>query len=171
MGLVVLISMCALLPSFGLAAGETDLAPTEIEVDLLGIGVFSASKLIWSFERAVTATENDHLHFRVLEIHKSMDAFSADLMLFCARGEPALTAKITVRQHGERPVEYLMVNLRDVTCAGYTSVSKASGAALPTEKVLLGFSEIEARYSPQVAVGGMKIECPELDLCLPMQAP
>ncbi len=50
-------------------------------------------------------------------------------------------------------------------CGLHPSLGLAAG------KTDLASTEIEARCSPQVAVGGMKIECPELDLCLPMQGP
>ena len=163
----------AVCPALLMAQTQTavEQPPTEIEVDLLGVGTFAVSKFIWSFSRAPATVEDGRLVFKSVEIHKPMDEVSTDLMLFCARGEPALAGKISVRQEGDRPLEYLVVNLRQVTCASYTTTSISPGKLAPVEKFFLNFGELEAHYSPHAVVGGLKVDCPELSQCLPMQVP
>lgn len=92
-------------------------------------------------------------NFQDISVTKYLDSASAILMLYCANGDHFTGAKLTVRKAGKKPLEYLLIEMKDVLV---TSVSSggSGGEDRLTENVSLNFREVKVSYKQQKNDGG-----------------
>jgi len=86
-----------------------------------------------------------------LEIVKQVDQASPALMMYLRSNKIVGTAKLTVRKAGQTPVEYFSIELKKVRI---TSLKLESEGTDLTERVRLGFAQVEVTYTPQDSRGG-----------------
>jgi len=78
---------------------------------------------------------------------KLLDKASPPLMAKAVSGIPIPTAVLTGRTAGERPVEFLRIELQNVLVSSYSS--GGSEASLPMESLSLNFERLKIEYKPQ----------------------
>lgn len=88
-----------------------------------------------------------------MSITKWIDKSSPDLMLACCNGKHYPEAKLVVRKAGEKPLEYLIVTLKDVMVTA-VSTGGSGGEDRLTENVTLNFSQVLVDYTEQTVTGG-----------------
>ena len=86
--------------------------------------------------------------FNDLSFTKWVDQASAPLMLHCANGKHIKEATLTVRKAGDKPLEYIVIQLKDIIIAS-VSTGGSGGANRLTESVSLNFAEVEYKYTVQ----------------------
>jgi type VI secretion system secreted protein Hcp len=84
---------------------------------------------------------------------KYIDKASPSLFLNCASGKHIPTATLTVRKAGEKPLEYLKLELTEVLVSS-VSTGGSGGEDRLTENVTLNFAKVKVTYTPQNAKGG-----------------
>lgn len=84
---------------------------------------------------------------------KYVDKSSPNLMQFCCSGKHFDKALLTVRTAGDKPLEYLKVNLETVKITS-VSTGGSGGEDRLTENVTLNFSKYKVSYQPQGKDGG-----------------
>ena len=87
-----------------------------------------------------------------ITVTKYVDKSTPNLISACCVGKHIKEATITVRKAGEKPVEYVVVKLKDVLIANISSGGSGGDDRL-TESVTLNFAEFEYTYLPQKADG------------------
>jgi len=88
-----------------------------------------------------------------LSVTKYIDSSSAPLMLSCCNGAHFDTAVLTVRKAGEKPVEYVTIQLQEVLITS-VETGGSGGQDRLTESVTLNFAKVKMEYLPQEAKGG-----------------
>lgn len=88
-----------------------------------------------------------------LSFTKYVDSSSADLQLFCANGKHIAKATLVVRKAGEKPLEYIIIELTECLVSS-VSTGGSGGEDRLTENVTLNFEEIHYKYVPQSDKGG-----------------
>lgn len=83
-----------------------------------------------------------------LSITKYVDKSTPELMLACANGKHFDKAVLTVRKAGEKPVEYIKLNLEDVMVTAL-STGGSGGEDRLTENVTLNFAKYKIEYTTQ----------------------
>jgi type VI secretion system secreted protein Hcp len=91
--------------------------------------------------------------FADITITKYIDLASADLMAYCASGKHFAKGKIIVRKAGDKPLEYLTIELEKVLVASY-STGGSGGDDRLTESFSLNFSKVKVDYATQDEKGG-----------------
>jgi type VI secretion system secreted protein Hcp len=92
---------------------------------------------------------------RDLTFTKEFDAASADLQLFCATGKHIPKAILVMRVAGEKPHEYIIIELSKCLISSVElSSSTGGGDNRGVEAVTLNFEEIYYKYVPQTDAGG-----------------
>jgi type VI secretion system secreted protein Hcp len=71
-----------------------------------------------------------------------------ELFLRCATGKHFPKAEINVRKAGDKPMEYLKIELEDVLISSY-SMNPGSGGELALENWSLDYAKISYSYRPQ----------------------
>jgi type VI secretion system secreted protein Hcp len=74
---------------------------------------------------------------------------SPKLFLACAQGEHFKKATLTVRKAGDRPLEYLKLNLEDVLISSYQTGGSDGGDDVPVDQMSLNFSKITYSVTSQ----------------------
>ena len=87
-----------------------------------------------------------------LSITKYIDKSSPDLLLAACNGKHFPTANLVVRKAGEKPLEYLKIDLTDVLISA-VSTGGSGGEDRLTENVTLNFAACKFHYTPQKADG------------------
>ena len=87
-----------------------------------------------------------------LSITKIVDSATAPLLAKAASGAVIAKARLTVRKAGERPLEYLLIDLSDVRVAS-ESTGGSGGEDRVTENVSLSFAGATVTYTAQKADG------------------
>jgi type VI secretion system secreted protein Hcp len=77
-----------------------------------------------------------------------VDKSSPILMLSCATGKHIDEAVLTARKAGEKPLEYLIIKLKEVLVTGFQP-SGSAGDVLPVQSFSLNFGEITFDYTLQ----------------------
>jgi type VI secretion system secreted protein Hcp len=90
-----------------------------------------------------------------LSFTKYVDKSSADLALACCNGKHLKSAKLIVRKAGEKPLEYIIIELNEVLVTAVTT-GGSGGEDRLTENVTLNFSKIHFEYKVQDEKGGGK---------------
>jgi type VI secretion system secreted protein Hcp len=88
-----------------------------------------------------------------------IDKSSPTLMLHCCNGKHIKKAKLIVRKAGEKPLEYLTVELEDILVS-HVSTGGSHGEDRLTENVTLNFAKFKTEYQEQKqdGSGGPKTE-------------
>jgi type VI secretion system secreted protein Hcp len=87
-----------------------------------------------------------------LSIQKFIDKSTPILFLKCCSGKHFDKAKLIVREAGDKPVEYLVLDFEQVYVDNI-SWGGASGGGKPTESISLSFATVKIEYYPQNADG------------------
>ncbi len=87
---------------------------------------------------------------------KQFDKSSPLFLEQCANGKHISEVKLTCRKAGEKPLEFLVVTMKDVLISSYQSGGSAHSDVIPTDQVALNFSSIKFEYKEQDAKGGAK---------------
>lgn len=90
----------------------------------------------------------------VQDIHftKQVDKSSPNLFINCCTGKHFPTAKITLRKAGDKPLEYLTMDLTEVFISSYNVAGHDSGG-IAQESFSLNFAKVTYNYTPQNADG------------------
>ncbi len=88
-----------------------------------------------------------------------IDKSSPILMLHCCNGKHIKKAKLFVRKAGEKPLEYMTVEMEDLLVS-HVSTGGSHGEDRLTENVTLNFAKVKAEYQEQKpdGSGGPKTE-------------
>lgn len=126
----------------------------EIDVLSWGWGLSQDSSThIGAGSGAGKATFND------ISITKLVDKASVTLMEYCATGKHIAKAKLVVRKAGGKPLEYIIIDLKQVLVVSYNT-GGSGGETLLSESIGLNFAEIKITYVPQKedGTGAAKID-------------
>lgn len=83
-----------------------------------------------------------------LSLTKYIDKSSADLMLAACNGKHFPTATLYVRKAGEKPLEYIKIEMTEVLITS-VSTGGSGGEDRLTENVTLNFAKVKYEYTPQ----------------------
>ena len=126
---------------------QDDKHKKEIQIKSFSMGVTNAHSA-----SANTGSGVGKAHFHDIAITKQVDGSTPNIMINCATGKHHKTAVITARSAGEKPHEYLKINLEEVFISGYQLHATDNGK-LPTEHFTLSYSTIEQEHKVQTAQG------------------
>jgi type VI secretion system secreted protein Hcp len=87
-----------------------------------------------------------------LSFTKYIDKSSPALQLACANGKHISKATLVVRKAGEKPLEYLTINLTEILVSS-VSTGGSGGEDRLTENVSLNFAKVEVKYKEQSDTG------------------
>jgi type VI secretion system secreted protein Hcp len=88
-----------------------------------------------------------------LSLTKYIDSASHALQLSCLSGKHISKAKLTVRKAGDKPLEYLIIELEDCLITS-VSTGGSGGEDRLTENVTINFAKVHFAYSAQKKEGG-----------------
>ena len=83
-----------------------------------------------------------------LSVTKWIDSSSHDLVRKCCNGAHFSKATLTVRKAGEKPLEYLVITMKEIIVTS-VSTGGSGGEDQLTENVTLNFKEFAVVYKPQ----------------------
>jgi len=83
-----------------------------------------------------------------LSFTKYIDSGSHSLILACCTGKHIPKATLTVRKAGEKPLEYLKIELNDILVSS-VQTGGSGGEDRLTENVVLNFGKFKFIYQPQ----------------------
>ncbi|MEO1528507.1 MAG: type VI secretion system tube protein Hcp [Planctomycetota bacterium] len=86
--------------------------------------------------------------FQDISVTKWVDCASPILMIYCANGDHFSSAKLTVRKAGKNPLEYLVIDMKDVLVTS-VSTGGSGGEDRLTENVGLNFRSVKVSYKTQ----------------------
>jgi type VI secretion system secreted protein Hcp len=87
-----------------------------------------------------------------LSITKWIDKASCDLMLACCNGKHFNEAELIVRKAGEKPLEYLKINMTEVMITSVATGGSGGDDRL-TENLTLNFAKVKVAYEEQTKEG------------------
>jgi type VI secretion system secreted protein Hcp len=87
-----------------------------------------------------------------LSITKYIDKSSPTLFMHCANGKHITKGKLIVRKAGEKPLEYLTIDIDDVMVTHVSTGGSGSEDRL-TENITLNFGTVHMKYTTQNADG------------------
>jgi type VI secretion system secreted protein Hcp len=90
-----------------------------------------------------------------LSFTKYVDKASADLMLACCNGKHIPKAKLIVRKAGEKPLEYMLIEMTECLVTA-VSTGGSGGEDRLTENVTFNFSKVHFEYKIQDEKGAGK---------------
>lgn len=79
---------------------------------------------------------------------KWVDKSSPKLMLHCCNGKHITKAHLVVRKAGEKPVEYMVIDMERLMVTSL-STGGSGGEDRLTENVTLNFEKVKVKYIPQ----------------------
>ncbi len=129
--------------------GESKDAEHEGEIDILA----------WSW--GMTQSGSFHhgggggsgkVNVQDVSITKYIDKSTPNLMKACANGKHFADATLYVRKAGEKPLEYLRIEMKQVLVSS-VSTGGSGGEDRLTENVTLNFAEVKTIYTPQAKEG------------------
>lgn len=86
--------------------------------------------------------------FQDISVTKFIDTSTADLALCCATGKHIPSAKLIVRKAGDKPLDYLVIEMTDLIITSY-STGGSGGEDRLTENVSLNFAKVNVVYQKQ----------------------
>lgn len=111
--------------------------------------------LAWSWNMSQSGSFHDgsgggsgKASFGDLSVTKWIDSSSPILALYCANGDHFTKATLTVRKAGKKPLEYLIITMKDVLVTSLSS-GGSGGEDRLTENATFNFREMEVKYTPQ----------------------
>lgn len=87
-----------------------------------------------------------------ITVTKYVDKSTPNLITACCIGKHIKDATLTVRKAGEKPIEYVVIKLKDVLISNI-STGGSGGDDRLTESITLNFAEFDYTYLPQKADG------------------
>lgn len=98
-------------------------------------------------------------NFQDISITKYIDKSTVTLMEYVATGEHIDKAKLVVRKAGGKPLEYIVIEMKQIL-VGSLSTGGSGGEDLLTENITLNFAEVKVTYVPQKpdGTGAAKID-------------
>jgi type VI secretion system secreted protein Hcp len=87
-----------------------------------------------------------------LSVTKNIDKSTPNLVKFCCTGKHFPTATLTVRKAGDKPVEYMVVKMKDVLISSVHTGGSGAGDSL-TENISLNFAQFEVIFTEQDSNG------------------
>lgn len=92
-----------------------------------------------------------------ISISKYIDKSSATLFQHCATGKHISKGKLIVRKAGEKPLEYLTIELEDIMVT-HVSMGGSGSEDRLTENITLNFGTYHLKYAVQTASGSKGAE-------------
>ena len=92
-------------------------------------------------------------NFQDISVTKYVDKSSATLMNKIAKGEHIIDGKIVVRKAGGDPLEYFVVEMKEIMVTSY-STGGSGGEERLTENITLNFAKVKSTYKTQGDDGG-----------------
>lgn len=108
--------------------------------------------VVESFSWGLLNPADDRASVQDFEFTSLIDKSSPILMLSCATGKHIDEAVLTARKAGEKPLEYLIIKMKDVLVTGFQPAGSA-GDVLPVQSFSLNFEAINWEYTQQRADG------------------
>jgi type VI secretion system secreted protein Hcp len=115
--------------------------------------------LAWSWGMSQSGTTHQgpgagsgKVNVQDLSLTKYVDKASANLMKFCCKGTHIKEAVLTVRKAGDKPLEYVIITMKDAIISSL-STGGSGGEDRLTENVTLNFAHVKTAYTPQKADG------------------
>lgn len=135
--------------------GEAQDAKHKDEIDVLA----------WSWGASQSGTTHmgsggggGKVSIQDLSITKYVDLASTNLLQYLCSGKHIATADLVVRKAGDNPLEYVIINMKDVMVTS-VSTGGSGGEDRLTENVTLNFSIVDVIYRSQDSTSGaMKTE-------------
>lgn len=87
-----------------------------------------------------------------ISVTKYVDKASVPLLQHCATGKHIPKGLLVIRKAGEKPLEYLKIDIKDIIVT-HVSTGGSGGEDQLTENVSLNFGEFKLTYTPQNADG------------------
>ena len=87
-------------------------------------------------------------NFQDISVTKWIDKSSADLLYACASGKHIAKGQLIVRKAGEKPLEYLIIDLENILISA-VSTGGSGGEDRLTESVTLNFAKVKMEYWTQ----------------------
>ena len=97
--------------------------------------------------------------FQDISVTKYVDHSSPTLMLATANGKHFAKALLTIRKAGEKPLEYIKIDMKDVIVTS-VSTGGSGGEDRLTENVTLNFGAFKVNYTVQNVDGSGGAEVP-----------
>lgn len=82
-----------------------------------------------------------------------IDKASPDLFKICATGKHIPNGVLVARKAGDKPLEYLKIEMKDVMVTSIQVGGHGGGDSIPQEQVSLSFASVKMTYTPQKADG------------------
>lgn len=83
-----------------------------------------------------------------ISVTKYIDKSSPLLIKACTKGTHIKSAKLTVRKAGDKPLEYIIIELSDCLISSVSN-GGSGGEDRLTENMTINFAEIKFTYTPQ----------------------
>lgn len=96
-------------------------------------------------------------NFQDISVTKYVDNSSATLMNKIATGEHVIDGKIVVRKAGGNPLEYFVIEMKEIMVTSY-STGGSGGEDRLTENITLNFAKVKTIYKTQNDDGGAGAE-------------
>ena len=80
---------------------------------------------------------------------KYVDNSSPTIMKFCCNGKHLKNAKLIVRKAGDKPLEYLQIEMTDVIISSYGTGGSGDGLDRVQETIGINFGQVKTTYTPQ----------------------
>jgi type VI secretion system secreted protein Hcp len=87
-------------------------------------------------------------NFQDISVTKWIDSASPILMVYCANGDHFPKAKLTIRKAGKTPLEYLIIDMKNVLITS-VSTGGSGGEDKLTENISLNFAAVKVSYVKQ----------------------
>jgi len=94
-----------------------------------------------------------------LSLTKYIDKSSPALVQHCSNGKHIKKGKLIVRKAGEKPLEYVVIELEDIIVTAVSS-GGSGGEDRLTENVTLNFAQFDYKYTVQNTDGSKGAEIP-----------
>lgn len=101
-----------------------------------------------------------------ISVTKYVDLASPILALHCANGKHIPEGQIIVRKAGEKPLEYMIIKLKDILVSSI-SMGGSGGEDRLTENVSLNFGKVHYQYVEQDKTGKASGKKPEVKWDIP----
>ncbi|MDT0681939.1 type VI secretion system tube protein Hcp [Roseicyclus sp. F158] len=92
-------------------------------------------------------------NFQDISFTKYIDKSSPILAMHCSNGKHIPDAKLVCRKAGENPLEYLIIDMKDILVSS-VSLGGSGGEDRLTENVTLNFGSFKYKYVEQTKTGG-----------------
>lgn len=130
--------------------GEAQDAKLKGEIDVLA----------WSWGMSQSGTTHvgggggsGKANFQDISLTKWIDKSSPILMQHCATGKHIPKGQLIVRKAGEKPLEYIILDITDIIVTS-VSTGGSGGEDRLTENISLNFAEFKIKYTEQTKEGG-----------------